>query len=332
MFRITSAPEKYQKIISDVIQGCNSVANIADGLIIYGSDLEEHERNLHAVLQRLKGSGLTLNGDKCQFRLPKLTFFGHELSSHGITPSEEKIAAVVNARVPRNVSEIRSFVQLVQYSAKFVPNFAQVAEPLRKQLRKGEPFVWDTEQQESFETLKQLMSTAKTLAYFRNDCQTRIVADAGPEGLGAVLLQLQDNGWRAVLYASTNLSEVERRYAQTEKEALSLVWARERFNIYVYVANLNWRLITNLYSAFSASLRNHQQELNGGYFVYSATTTMWFTVPVRQNIADALSRLNQAKPKDCSSETEDFVRFVVQESGPVAVSPREIERESEHDP
>ena len=107
MFRITSAPEKYQKIISDVIQGCDGVANITDDLIVYGSDLEEHERNLHAVLQRLKGSGLTLNGDKCQFRLPKLTFFGHELSSHGITPSDEKIAAVVNARVPRNVSEVR---------------------------------------------------------------------------------------------------------------------------------------------------------------------------------------------------------------------------------
>ena len=48
------------------------------------------------------------------------------------------------------------------------------------------------------------------------------------------------------------------------------------------VANLNWRLIANLYNAFSGSLRNHQQESNGGYFVYSATTTMWFTVPVRQ--------------------------------------------------
>ena len=170
----------------------------------------------------------------------------------------------------------------MQYSAKFILNFAQVAEPLRKLLRKGEPFVWDTEQQESFETLKQLMSTTKALAYFRNDCQTRIVTDAGPEGLGAVLLQIQDNGWRAVSYASRNLSEVERHYAQTEKEALSLVWACDVLTYMFMVANLNWRLITNLYNAFSASLRNHQQESNGGYFVYSATTTIWFTVPVRQ--------------------------------------------------
>ena len=189
MFGITSAPEKYQKIISDDIRGCNGVANIADDMIVYGRDLKEHDKNLHVVLQRLRDSGLTLNGDKCQFRLPKLTFFGHELSKKGVAPSEKKIAAVVNARAPNNISEVRSFVQLVQYSAKFIPNFSQEAEPLRKLLRKGHVFVWGIAQQKAFERLKQLMSTSRALAYFQNECKTRIVADAGPDGLGAVLLQ-----------------------------------------------------------------------------------------------------------------------------------------------
>ena len=233
MFGITSAPEKYQKIISDVLAGCSGVANIADDLVIYGTDLEEHDSNLRKVLTRLEEQGLTVNGEKCQFRLPRLTFFGHELSARGIAPSEEKIAAVVNARPPQNVSEVRSFVQLVQYSAKFIPDFAQVAEPLRRLLRKGEPFVWGPYQGDAFHKLKELMTSTKALAYFRNDCKTRIVADAGPEGLGAVLLLLQGEEWRAVSYASRNLSDVERRYAQTEKEALALVWACERFNIYV---------------------------------------------------------------------------------------------------
>ena len=122
MFGITSAPEKYQKIISDVLAGCKGVANIADDLVVYGADLWEHDANLHKVLTRLREKGLTVNGDKCQFRLPKLTFFGHKLSAQGVAPSEEKIAAVVYARPPQNVSEVRSFVQLVQYSAKFIPD------------------------------------------------------------------------------------------------------------------------------------------------------------------------------------------------------------------
>ena len=144
------------------------------------------------------------------------------------------IAAVVNAQPPTNASEVRSFVQLVQYSSKFIPNFSQVAEPLRKLLRKDHAFIWGGEQQKAFKELKSLMTSAKALAYFRGDCWTRIVADAGLDGLGAVLLQFQEGERRAVSYASRNLTEVERRYAQTEKEALALVWACERFKLYVY--------------------------------------------------------------------------------------------------
>ena len=179
MFGITSAPEKYQKIISDVLAGCKGVANITDDLVVYGADLSEHGANLHKVLTRLREKGLTVNGDKCQFRLPKLTFFGHKLSAQGVAPSEEKIAAVVNARPLQNVSEVRSFVQLVQYSAKFIPDFAQIAEPLRRMLRKGQSFVWESEQQEAFDKLKMMITTVEALAYFRNDCKTRIVADGG---------------------------------------------------------------------------------------------------------------------------------------------------------
>ena len=125
MFEITSAQEKYQKIISDVLAGCSGVANIADDLVIFGTDLEERDSNLRKVLTRLEEQGLTVNGEKCQFRLPRLTFYGHELSARGIAPSEEKIATVVNARPTQKVSEVRSFVKLVQYSAQVIPDFAQ---------------------------------------------------------------------------------------------------------------------------------------------------------------------------------------------------------------
>jgi transposase InsO family protein len=332
MFGITSAPEKYQKIISDVLAGCKGVANIADDLIIYGADLSEHDANLNKVLARLREKGLTVNGDKCQFRLPKLTFFGHELSGQGVAPSEEKVAAVVNARPPQNVSEVRSFVQLVQYSAKFIPGFAQIAEPLRRMLRKGQSFVWGSEQQEAFEKLKERMTSAKALAYFKNDCKTRIVADAGPEGIGAVLLQLQGDQWRAVSYASRNLSDVERRYAQTEKEALALVWACERFNIYVY--GREFELETDHKPLECIFSRTSKPSARIERWVLRLQCYNFKVVyrPGNTNIADALSRMNQENPKDQSSEKEDIVRFIAIESTPVALTTREIERESDTDP
>ena len=100
--------------------------------------------------------------------------------------------------------------------------------------RKDQQFVWGGAQQKSFHILKDLLIRAETLAYFRNECRTQIVADAGPTGIGAVLTQLQDGMWRVVSYASRNLTDVERRYSQTEKEGLALVWACERFQLYVF--------------------------------------------------------------------------------------------------
>ena len=98
MFGVKSAPQKYQQVIRDVLRGCEGVANIADDLVVHGKGVEEHDRRLFAVLDRLIEVGLTVNGDKCEFRLTKLKFFGHELSSDGVSPSEEKISTIRYAR------------------------------------------------------------------------------------------------------------------------------------------------------------------------------------------------------------------------------------------
>ena len=190
MFGITSAPEKYQQIIGDVLRTCKGVANIADDLIVHGRNLEEHDQRLFAVLNVLKEVGLTLNGKKCEFRLPKLTFFGHELTKKGVNPSEEKVTAIRDAKPPKDASEVRSFMGLVQYSAKFILNLASVAQPIQELTKKGARFVWGPKQQSTFEELKRLVTSADTLAYFEVGCRTRIVADASPVGLGAVLTQL----------------------------------------------------------------------------------------------------------------------------------------------
>ena len=115
MFGVTSAPEKYQQIIRDVLRGCEGVIIIADDLVIHGNGVEQHDERLFVVLNRLKEVGLTLNGDKCEFRLPRLTFFGHQVTQNGVEPSEEKVAAIQNADPPQNASEARSFLGLAQF-------------------------------------------------------------------------------------------------------------------------------------------------------------------------------------------------------------------------
>ena len=161
-------------------------------------------------------------------------YVGHELTSDGVNPSEEKVDAIRDARPPKDVGKIRSFMGLVQYSARFIPDLASVAKPIQELTRKGVPFIWAIEQQRAFEALKKLITQTETLAYYQVGSRTRIVADASPVALGAVLTQQQGGIWKLISYASRSLTDVERSYSQTEKEALALVWACEPFNMYVF--------------------------------------------------------------------------------------------------
>ena len=101
-------------------------------------------------------------------------------------------------------------------------------------MKKSVRFVWGHEQEHAFYLLKKAITHPDVSAYFKADCKTRIVTDASPVGLGAVLTQLQDGFWRVIFYASRSLTDVESRYSQTEKEALAIVWTCEMFNLYVF--------------------------------------------------------------------------------------------------
>ncbi|KAI8487249.1 hypothetical protein Bbelb_350470 [Branchiostoma belcheri] len=307
MFGISSAPEKYQQLVKEVLRGCEGVANIADDVIIHGRGNREHDERLHHALDKIQQAGLTVNPEKCLFRVPKLTFFGHVVTPDGVKPSDEKIAAIRDAEAPKTAGEVRSFLGLVHYVAKFVPDLATLVEPLQKLTRKGVEFKWNSEQEESFKRLKEKITSTETLAYFAPTGKTRIVADASPVGLGAVLLQLQEERWRVIAYASRQLSEVERRYSQTEKEALALVWACERFHLYTFGREFeletDHRPLKHIYTRTSKpSARVERWVLRLQAYPFKVVYR-----PGKTNIADALSRLNNKSKNGERGEDYDYV-------------------------
>lgn len=157
-----------------MIAGIEGAENISDDTVVHGRNQEEHDQRLHAVLRRLQSSGLTLNPLKCQYNMDQIVFMGILLSEKGIGPTAERVRAVVEAREPENVTELKSFLGLLSYSSRFIPRFATLSEPLRRLTKKNERFVFGPEQRKFFKALKEGLAQATTLAYFDKNTPTQV--------------------------------------------------------------------------------------------------------------------------------------------------------------
>ena len=333
LFGVNSASEQYQYEIQTALAGIDGQENISDDITVHGKDEKEHDARLERVIKRLGERGLTINATKCQFSMDKLTFVGMVLSGNGISCATEKVAAVTNAREPQNASETRSFLGLVNYCGRFIPDLATISEPLRRLTKAGTLFAFGNEQKEAFEELKRRLSSAETLGYFDKDAPTQVVADASPVGLGAVLTQVQKDGPRVISYASRSLTETERRYSQTEKEALALIWACEKFHPYIY--GTPFELVTDhkpvevIYGPKSRPCARFERwVLRMQPYKFKVRYQ-----PGPKNIADALSRLVTSEDGGSrhSSQAEQYVRFVAVSATPSAMTTREVEMASAED-
>lgn len=234
MFGINCAPEIFQKLMEQILSGCEGVLNFIDDIVVYGPTKEIHDSRLRAVLDRIRKFGITLNKEKCKFGATEIDFYGHSLSAAGIKPKHDKVKAVKEFRAPTSAEEVRSFLGLANYVGKFIPNLATISEPLRRLTKKDVNFEWGAEQQLAFDTLKEQLTSDLLLGYYDVNCRTQVIADASPVGLVAVLVQFQMEDARIISYASRSLTGPELNYAHTEKEALALVWAVERYHYFLF--------------------------------------------------------------------------------------------------
>ena len=229
-FGLETSQDVFQKAMDQILEGLPGVVSIADDIVVYGTNEQDHDQNLHRLMQRARERGLVFNPTKCRIKEEEIPFFGNIYSKNRVRPDPVKVQAIAELKEPTNTTELQSFLGMITYLAPYIPKLSDHTAPLRKLLCKDSEFQWHHEQQSAFESLKHLICSADNLAYFDPSNPAVLQADASQEALGVALTQ----EGRPIAFASKSLTDTEKRYANIERELLACVFGALRFHTYLY--------------------------------------------------------------------------------------------------
>jgi hypothetical protein len=317
-FGISSSPSIFQRVIDNLTQGLKSTVGYQDDILVTGKDDEEHLENLEMVLKRLSDAGVRLNKDKCVYMAPEVIYLGYKIDAKGLHPVEDKVCAIIDAPSPTNVTELRSYLGLLNYYGRFLPNLSMELAPLHSLLKKDTKFVWNKIQQSAFERSKQLLKSSGFLVHFDPKKQIILACDASPKGIGAVISHIVDGVERPISCSSRTLSPAEKGYSQLEKEALAVVWGVKKFHSYLYgyhfTINNDHRPLETLFSAQKSLPTMASGRVQRWALTLSAYDYEFKYKPGTQMAhADALSRLpltNMPRNVPLPAETTHLLNFL----------------------
>lgn len=235
-FGLNISPNSFQRMMTIAMAGLSPECAFiyVDDIVVIGCSENHHLRNLENVFERLRMYNLKLNPEKCDFFKSEVTYLGHKISDKGITPDDAKFSIIEKYPAPQNADEVRRFVAFCNYYRKFIQNFALIARPLNKLLRKDVKFLWTSECQESFENLKKKLLSPQILQFPDFSKDFTLTTDASSFACGAVLSQNHNGKDLPIAFASRTFTKGEENKAVIEKELAAIHWSINYFKSYLY--------------------------------------------------------------------------------------------------
>eukprot|EP00253_Pinus_taeda_P019879 PITA_19879 len=249
-FGLTNALETFMCLMNGIFHPYldQFVLIFIDDILIYSCTIEEHHEHLRIVLQTLREHQLYAKFSKCDFFKEEIQYLGHVITKDGIAVDLEKIKAIMEWPVPKDVADVRSFMGLVGYYRRFVEGFSKVAFPITSLQKKGKLFHWTPNCQKSFEQLKHLLTTAPILSISDPNKDYIVCTDASKEGLGGVLMQ----EGRVIAYESRKLKEHEQKYSAYDLELATVIHALKMWRHYLmgrkFLLHTDHHSLTNYFS------------------------------------------------------------------------------------
>lgn len=306
---LKTSPSVFSRLMTIAMSGINykQAFIYLDDCVVIGKSMENHNKNLVTVLERLRKVNLKLNPIKCEFLRTEIVYLGHKITSQGILPDDSKIESLRKYPVPSNADDVKRYLAFANYYRRFIPNFSNIAYPLHKLCKKNSQFEWTSECEQSFQQLKSALMSPPILQYpdFSENNIFELRTDACKTGLGAVL---SNSNGQVVAYASRNLSPAESRYPIIDLELLAIVWAVRHFRPYLY--GRRFKIFTDHKPlVYLFSLKDPSSRLTKFRLYLEEYDFEIIYIPGRTNVAaDALSRLPESmKCEDLKTLGEQVV-------------------------
>jgi hypothetical protein len=211
-----------------------NTVRVVDDLLRFDHDFPAHVKGVCALLQAARKAGITLNLEKFQFAQPKVSWVGYEIQHGGVTADPSKLQAISRFPRPNNITELRSFMGLVEQLAGFSADVAAAKGPLRPLLSSRNSYTWTADHEMAFEAVKATLLAPPILAHFDPSRVTSLQVYASRKnGMGYALLQKYDEQWRLIDANSRWCTDTESRYAIVELELAAVEWAIRKCKLYL---------------------------------------------------------------------------------------------------
>ena len=295
-FGLRNAAQTFQRFIDQVLRGLPFCYAYIDDLLVASSSPEQHQEHLRQVLQRLSEHGMVINPSKCQFGTAELDFLGHRVSTQGIHPLEEKVRAIRDFPQPTSLRKLRTFLGLVNFYHRFIPNCASILEPINSLLchpaGKDHQLSWTDAATIAFNTIKEALATTALLTHPKPFAPTCIMTDASDMAVGAVLQQEINGHWNPLAYFSKKLQPAETRYSTFDRELLAIYLAIKHFRH--FVEGRDFHIATDhkplTFALATASDKHTPRQIRHLDYISQFTTDIRHVSGPNNPVADALSR------------------------------------------
>ena len=297
-YGLKNAGACFQRNINLILSRLNAFTYVyMDDVIIFSSTVDEHIDHLEQLFQTLSKHKILVNSEKCIFGKDSVKFLGHQVTSKGLSIPKDKVESVLNYPRPNNVKELEKFLGMFAFLHRFIKKASTIVAPLQdlRKTKSNKDFLktFSDVHMEAFQNAKQAIAEATLLAHPKDNSLTELWTDASDCGMGATLVQLQNQAWQPLAFWSKSFNQAQRSYAAFDKEMLAISYSIQHFRNFIEGQPITVRTdhkplvfaLTKKSDAFTPLQRRHLS------FISQFIDKIYYRKGEENVVADTLSRI-----------------------------------------